>query len=120
MLKIKSKIWAEKPCPEAAFSPEKSFLHGKNFFGKLLPDLSWSELLFFHLPGRLPTSMNFGGLLTALLKDFGYSRSDLEAFSRCFTIVNFLGVFREHTGSSAPLGPISCTDIEYSGTPLEE
>jgi citrate synthase len=53
--KIKTSIWFEEAAGDNSFYAEKSYCHGYDFYNNLLGRLSWTELVFLHLIGELPT-----------------------------------------------------------------
>ncbi|MBF0545350.1 MAG: hypothetical protein HQM08_13000 [Candidatus Riflebacteria bacterium] len=59
--------------------------------------------------------LNFGGALTALLKDLDFDTEEIAAFANFIPIINFIGVYCEHRNSETPIFALSCEDIEYLG-----
>lgn len=58
--------------------------------------------------------------MAPLLKDIGFTEAETLTFSTFLPIINFLGVYHEHTRSPEPISPLSCEDIEYAGPPIQE
>lgn len=53
---ITTKIWLEKPVAGNEFSPESSFLYGRNFFSDLAEKQGFVALSFLHLTGKIPNA----------------------------------------------------------------
>jgi citrate synthase len=68
--KIKTSIWSEKQADDNPFYAEKSYCHGYDFYNELLGRYSFTELIFLHLRGELPSRVvnnHFNLLLTAVM-----------------------------------------------------
>jgi hypothetical protein len=95
---------------------------------KLLKTLNFHQKPWIKLAFRIEKELhqlkglriNFGGLLTAILKELKFSRREIVVFSNFFPIINYLGVFNEHENSSTPIFPMSCSDINYTGPELKD
>jgi citrate synthase len=68
--KIKTSIWCEEQADDNPFYAEKSYCHGYDFYNDLLGRHSWTELVFLHLRGELPSkkiNKHFNLLLSAVM-----------------------------------------------------
>ena len=82
--KIKISIWLEEAAGDNPFYADKSYCHGYDFYNYLLGRYSWTEIVFLHLKGELPTqeeNSHFNLLLTSIMNPGPRSLTNRAAMS---------------------------------------